>query len=342
MVVMTSVDEQYPVDATAVVALPPGTRELVLPAASRRRLAQLCDVVDTDGQPWDQVELPASTRALVTGWGTPKLTAEVLDRLPRLEIVTHTGGSVRDLLDPVVWDRGIRVTTAAETNNQFVAEYTAAQVLLALKGVHRVVAHGRRHHCLPRPVPVPGSRGQRVGLVSYGSIARRVREQLRRLDAEVWAWDPYVSDEDLAADDVRRAPDLGTLFENCLVVSLHTPLIPGVTEGIVGADQLGLLQRGATVINTSRGAIVDEPALVRVLQERPDISAVLDVTWPEPPVPESLLWELPNVQLTGHVAGALGTEALALGESAVAELGRHLAGEPLRYELSAEAAARRA
>ena len=342
MEAMSNPGTARPSRPTVVLALVPETRAMVLADDAVARIAEVADVVDTDGAAWEDVELPAGASALVTGWGTPRVTPEVLDRLPALEIVTHTGGSVRELLDPQVWERGVRVTTAAETNNQFVAEYTAAQVLLALKGVHRVVAPGRTHRALPRPVPVPGSRRQRVGLVSYGSIARRVREQLRRIDADVWVWDPYVSDADLTADDVHPSPDLESLFENCLVVSLHTPLIPGVTEGLVGHEQLSRLGVGATFINTSRGAIVDEPALVDVLRERPDLSAVLDVTWPEPPEPTSPLWELPNVQLTGHVAGALGTEALALGDSAVAELRRHLAGESLEYEVTAEVAARRA
>lgn len=305
-------------------------------------IAELGEVHDTGGREWDQVEVPAGTRAVVTGWGTPEITPAALDRMPALELVTHVGGSVRGIVSDRTWERGVRVTTAAETNNGFVAEYTAAQVLLALKGVHHVSAHGRRHHEFPRPLPAPGSRGQRVGLVSYGSIARRVREALRAIGAEVWVWDPYVDDARLAGDDVQRAATLEDLFSTCKVVSVHAPLIPGVTEGLVGAEQLALLQPGATLLNTSRGAIIDEPALVRLLQERVDVCAVLDVTWPEPPVPDSPLWELPNVQLTGHVAGAIGTEAFELGVSAVGELARHLAGEPLRHEVTADAAALRA
>lgn len=305
-------------------------------------LRAAADITQTHGEPWEQVDLPASTRALLTGWGTPPVTAAVLDRLPALEVVLHSAGSVRHLLTPEVWERGIRVATAAETNNQFVAEYTVAQILLALKGVHAVVAHGRTHRSHPPIRSLPGTRHQRIGLVSYGSTARRVRHLLRRLDAQVWTWDPHVDASDLAADDVQHAPDLATLFDTCQVVSLHTPLIPGVTEGLIGGDVLARLRPGATFINTARGAVVDEPALVRVLQDRPDVTAVLDVTWPEPPVPDSPLWDLPNVQLTGHVAGALGTETLALGDTVVAELRRHLAGEPLRHELSAEAAARSA
>lgn len=342
MEAMTTTAAQEQSRPVVLLAVRPEVREMVLSDATLDRLAELGEVVGTDGREWDDVELPAGVRAIVTGWGTPEVSAELLERLPDLEIVAHTGGSVRGIVSREVWERGARVTTAAETNNRFVAEYTAAQVLLALKGAHHVVAHGRRNHALPRPIGAPGTLGQRIGLVSYGSIARHVRAVLRALDVEIWTWDPYVSDEDLARDDVRRAADLDELFRTCLVVSIHSPLIPGVTEGLVGADQLALLRPGATLVNTSRGAIIDEPALVALLQQRPDVCAVLDVTWPEPPVPESPLWELPNVQLTGHVAGAIGSEAVALGAAAVEELERHLTGEPLRHEVSATAAARRA
>ncbi|GAB3815118.1 hydroxyacid dehydrogenase [Tessaracoccus terricola] len=315
---------------------------MVLTDDALARLAGRAHVVDTEGAAWDAAELPADASALVTGWGTPLVGDEVLGRMPGLQLFAHTGGSVRPVLDADVWTRGVRVTTSAETNNQFVAEYAGAQVLLALKGAHHVVAYGRSRHRLPGRVASLGTRRQRVGLVSYGSIARRVREELRRLEAEVWVWDPYVTDEDLARDGVHRAPDLETLFASCLVVSIHTPLIPGVTEGLVGAAQLELLQPGATLLNTARGAIVDEPALVDLLRRRLDVCAVLDVTWPEPPEPRSALWDLPNAQVTGHVAGAIGTEAFALGDNVVAEVLRHFDGEPLRCEVSADAAALRA
>lgn len=328
----TSLKEATP--PTLLVALAPEVKHSVLSQGSWEALCALGNVVETHGLAWADVDLPETTRVLITGWETPQVTSDVLDRLPALELVMHSAGSVRYLLPPDTWDRGIRVATAAASNNQFVAEYTAAQIMLSLKGVHKVVAHGRTHRAYP-PVRVgPGTRRQRVGLVSFGSIARGVREALRRLDAEVWAWDPYVPDHELEAVGVHPAKDLATLFDSCVVISVHTPLIPGVTEGLVSGGLLSRLRDGATFINTARGAVVDEPALVELLQRRQDLTAILDVTWPEPPDPESPLWSLPNVWLTGHVAGALGTERLALGGTVAAEMARFIRGEALQYEVS--------
>jgi len=101
-------------------------------------------------------------------------------------------------------------------------------------------------------------------------------------------------------------------------------------------QHLTLLKEGASFINTSRGAVVNEPELIRFLQERPDVQAVLDVTHPEPPVPESPLYDLPNVFLTPHLAGSLGGECRRMAQFMMEELERYLRGEPLRWEITRE------
>jgi phosphoglycerate dehydrogenase-like enzyme len=102
------------------------------------------------------------------------------------------------------------------------------------------------------------------------------------------------------------------------------------TEGIIGAPQLAALPDGATFINTARGALVDEAALVRKLASD-RISAALDVTWPEPPSADSLLWTLPNLFLTPHIAGSLGNELARMGASAVREGARIRRWEALHH-----------
>ena len=327
---------------TAIVALPARIQGEVFSARAGQKLAEIADLVETRGEQWARLELPPAARVLITGWESPPVTPDVLDRLPNLELILHSAGSVRGLLDPHVWERGIQVSTAAAANNRFVADYTAAQILLALKGVHHTVAHGRVNRRFSDAYIPPGSRGQTVGLVSYGSIARFVRQRLAAFDSDVLVWDPFIDDHVLAVDNVRRAESLVELFETSQVVSLHTPLIPRVTEGIIDGELLARLRLGATFINTARGALIDEAALLRLLSDRTDLTAILDVTWPEPPAAHSELWDLPNVQLTGHVAGAVGSERLALGDHVIDELSRYLAGEPLGHGLSAEQAAGRA
>jgi phosphoglycerate dehydrogenase-like enzyme len=99
------------------------------------------------------------------------------------------------------------------------------------------------------------------------------------------------------------------------------------------------MKLNATFINTARGAVVRENELIDVLRERSDLTALLDVTYPEPPVPDSPLFTLPNVMLTPHIAGSVGPECLRMGELMYDELCRYLNGEPMRYKVRREQAA---
>lgn len=120
----------------------------------------------------------------------------------------------------------------------------------------------------------------------------------------------------------------------------------GSTVGLVSLGMIGQLLASlkphATFINTSRGAVVDESGLIEVLQQRPDLMALLDVTDPEPPVSGSPLYTLPNVFLTPHIAGSLAGECARMGDLAIEECRRFLAGEPLRWAITREQAARMA
>jgi phosphoglycerate dehydrogenase-like enzyme len=126
---------------------------------------------------------------------------------------------------------------------------------------------------------------------------------------------------------------LEDIFRRADVVSLHTPWLPE-TEGMITGQHFTLMKPNAAFINTARGAVVRESEMIAVLEQRPDLLAVLDVTYPEPPVPGSPLYTLPNVVLTPHIAGALGPETRRLGEMMLDELQRYLRGEPLRWQVS--------
>jgi phosphoglycerate dehydrogenase-like enzyme len=133
--------------------------------------------------------------------------------------------------------------------------------------------------------------------------------------------------------------DLDRLFAEADVVSLHTPWLPE-TEGLIAGRHFERLRPGATFINTARGAVVREPEMTAVLQRRPEVYAVLDVTWPEPPAAGSPLYTLPNVFLTPHMAGSMGPECRRMGRFMADELGRYLRGDSLLGEVTREAAAR--
>jgi len=107
---------------------------------------------------------------------------------------------------------------------------------------------------------------------------------------------------------------------------------------MIRGSHFAAMKPGATFINTARGAVVREDEMIEVLRDRPDLYAILDVTDPEPPVPDSPLFTLPNVVLTPHIAGSLGPECRRMGRYMVEELQRYVAGRPLKWEISHERA----
>jgi phosphoglycerate dehydrogenase-like enzyme len=218
-----------------------------------------------------------------------------------------------------------------------VAEYTLAMILLSAKDVLRIrdrYREARGQVDVQAELDEFGTYGLKVGIIGASTIGRRVIELLRPFDLDVALHDPTVSADEAAALGVRVLA-LDELMRRSRVVSLHAPLLPN-TKRMIGAWELAALPEGATFINTARGALVDEAALVREL-ESGRVSAVLDVTWPEPPSPDSPLWTLPNVLLTPHLAGSLGNELARMGASAVREVARVARREALHHEVNADA-----
>jgi phosphoglycerate dehydrogenase-like enzyme len=274
---------------------------------------------------------------ILSGWGAPEMDGAFLEAAPELRLVLYGAGSIRRLATPALWERGIRITSAYAANAVPVSEYALAAILFSLKRGWHFAFSARRDRALPEQSQVPGAYGSTVGLVSLGMVGRLVRERLRTFDLRVVAHDPYVKSEEARLLDVDLV-SLEDLFASSEVVSLHAPLLPE-TEGMILGSHLASMKRNATLINTSRGAIVRETEMVEVLKERPDLWAVLDVTHPEPPEPGSRLYDLPNVVLTPHVAGSLGSECRRMGRLVVDELRRYVAGEPLQHEITRERAA---
>jgi phosphoglycerate dehydrogenase-like enzyme len=239
---------------------------------------------------------------------------------------------VRSIVTPESWARGVRVTTANSVIASAVAEFTLAQVLYALKHGWRYVLGARaRGESLPRANNEPGARGSVVGLMSLGATGQATAQLLGRHDLVLQAYDPYV-DAGVASSLGVRLVSLEELFATSDVVSLHAPVLDA-TRKVISTALLSSMKPDSTLINTARGALIDEDALVRVMTDRPDLFAVLDVTDPEPPLPGSPLFSLPNVVVTPHLAGTLNTERRRQGALMAAELARYVAGEPLEHEV---------
>jgi phosphoglycerate dehydrogenase-like enzyme len=272
----------------------------------------------------------ADAEVLLTGWGTPRIDHAVLDLAPKLRAVVHAAGTVKTFLTDEVFARGIQVSSAADANSVPVAEFTFAAIVLGAKRFGRFARqlHDTRSTRSTVGVPTIGTNGITVGVVGASRIGRRVLRLVQHLDATVLVYDPYLPRAEAAALGAEPV-ELDELCRRSTVLTLHAPEGP-TTRHMLDARRLALLPDGAVVVNTARGSLIDTVALTAELVAG-RLDALLDVTDPEPLPADSPLYELPNVVLTPHIAGALGNEVRRLGGQAVAELGRLATGRPLAH-----------
>jgi phosphoglycerate dehydrogenase-like enzyme len=213
-----------------------------------------------------------------------------------------------------------------------VAEFTLAQILLSTKGYFcntREYNHPAAHKTA---FIGTGNFGETVALLGAGAIGRRVIELLRPFHLKIIVFDPFLSDDDAAELGVEKV-SLQAAFERAFVVSNHLANLPE-TVGMLHGGLFESMRPHATFINTGRGATVDEPAMISVLQKRPDLTALLDVTFPDIPAENSPLFSAPNIQLSTHIAGSNGDEFVRLADCCIEEFLAWRSGAPLRYSVS--------
>lgn len=247
--------------------------------------------------------------ALITGWGTPVLTPAVFERADALRIIAHSAGTVKRMLLDCAFDYVIPRKICVYSANREIAHNAAEHTLgLMIMSCRRILDHALRlrddHRQWPDRMVRPNSQylsGSTVGIVSASKVGRRVIGLLKPFDTRVLVFDPYLSAQEAAVLGVEKT-ELRGLFSRSDIVSVHAPLLPE-TRGMIHADHFRALRDGATFINTSRGAVLDEQALIAEL-ERGRITAALDVTTEEPLPKDSPLRSMHNVIVTPHLAGS--------------------------------------
>jgi phosphoglycerate dehydrogenase-like enzyme len=279
-------------------------------------------------------EILGNIDILISGWGCPPIDAQVLAIAPKLRLIAHAAGSIKALAGPPVFARGIVVVSAADANALPVAEYTVAAMLFANKRVFDFAnAYRRERRQLDLYLaagPNVGNWRKTIGIIGASRVGRRVIELLRPFDFDVLLHDPCVSAEAARQLGAEKL-ELDAVLARSDLVSVHAPSLPE-TRHMLDARRLGLMRDGAVLINTARGALVEQAALLAELQSG-RLSAVLDVTEPETLPPDSPLYDLPNVLLTPHIAGAVGDERRRFGQLIAGEVERFIAGEPLRHAI---------
>lgn len=281
----------------------------------------------------DPLPPATETEVIFSTWGMPELGEDFLEKVPDLEAVFYAAGSIRGFAHEAGWRRGIRIFSAARANAIPVAEFTVAQLILGLKHAHalKVSTAADWHKAQALKDSMRGNFQSRVGLVSYGVIARHVRKLLRGYDYNLLVYDPFISEAEAREEGIQLV-DLQTLFQECHAVSLHAPLLEE-TRGLIRGHHLESMQENAVFINTARGALVNQPEMVEVLRRRRDLLAILDVVDPEPPEEGDPVLGLPNAWITPHLAGSMGHECGRMGTYMLGAYQDFLAGNPSELEV---------
>ncbi|GAB3056073.1 hydroxyacid dehydrogenase [Virgibacillus ainsalahensis] len=313
--------------------------DMVYPEKVRKEIETLADIYAPPMRADEVMEdssILKDVDVLFSSWGGPKIDQAFLDAAPHLKAVFYGAGTIKNIMTDAAWDRDIMITTANAANAIPVAEYTLSQILFLVKDGWRLALDVKRNKSYPKwPLTtIAGAYGSTVGIISLSTVGRKVIELLKPFDMNVLLYDPFVSEEEAKKWNVEQCA-LDEIFERSDVVSLHSPLLEATT-GMIRGEHFEKMKPNASFLNTARGAIVNEPEMTEVLKRREDITAVLDVTNPEPPVEESPLYELPNVILTPHIAGSIRQECGRMGAYMLEEFKRYRKEEPLQWQVTKE------
>ncbi|MEA2634326.1 MAG: D-3-phosphoglycerate dehydrogenase / 2-oxoglutarate reductase [Chloroflexota bacterium] len=261
--------------------------------------------------------------------------AGFFDAAPRCRVIV-TYGVGHDHIDLHEAERrGVIVANVPDYCTEEVADHTLALLLAVARGIGRGDALLRGGGWGVDGIgPLHRLRGRVLGLVGYGRIARAVATRAQAFGLTVLAYDPALSQTSLNGGSVRLLDSLRALLTESDAVSLHLPLSPQ-TRGLISGPALFQMKPGAILINTSRGALVDLPALLKALDDGQLAGAGLDVFPDEPPDLESI--SRPNLVVTPHI-GYYSVESLQeLKESAARAVADALTGAPVANQLTATA-----
>jgi len=239
--------------------------------------------------------------------------AEVLARSPQLRVIARTGVGLDTIDLDAAARAGVVVTITPGTNDETVADHALALILAVRRRLPEQDALVRGGGWRSFDVASWQLHGATVGVVGYGAIGRAVGRRLQAFGVRLLVHDPFVEEAEGATltelDDLLAASD---------VVTLHLPLGPQ-TRGLIDARRFALMRPESAIVNTSRGPVIDEAALIEALRDGPLAAAGLDVFETEPPAGSELL-TLPGVVLSPHIGGISDTSNLAMSRLATANV----------------------
>ena len=279
----------------------------------------------------------SSVEFIFSTWGMPWFSTEEIEKVfPSLKAIFYAAGTVQSFAKEFL-NKGIKVYSAWQMNAIPVAEYTVAQILLANKGFYplcSLYSKGETSKELLKKDQYVGNYNAKVGIIGAGMIGRKVIELLKPFKIDVLVFDAFLNEsqiEDLGGKKVT----LSEMFESCNVVSNHLANNQH-TVGMLNYEHFSKMQKNAVFINTGRGAQVVEDDLVKALKERPDLTAILDVTYPEPPKADHEFFTLSNCYLTPHIAGSSGREVWRMGDFMAETYNKFINNQKIDCEVTVE------
>jgi D-3-phosphoglycerate dehydrogenase / 2-oxoglutarate reductase len=263
-----------------------------------------------------------------------KLTRDVLSQFTRCKAIGRFGLGVDNIDLPTAKEKGIAVNYVPDYCIREVSDHAMALLLSLIRKIplsNKLVQGGRWE--MPAVVPIRRIEGTVLGLIGFGHIPRLVAPKAQAFGIKVIAHDPFAKPDVFKAANVESV-DLDTLFKTSDYVSVHAPLLPA-TRGMMNAAAFGKMKKGAYIVNTARGPLIDEPALIAALDSGQIGGAGLDVVATEPLAKDSALLGRDNVIISPHTA-FYSIEALnELQTKCATDVARVLSGEKAVYPISA-------
>ena len=282
------------------------------------------------------ITLLADADACITSWDVACLDADVVEAAPKLKAMAHMGSSVKRFVSDAFWQRNIHLTSAGIALARSVAETTLGLMIVGQKRIWPLGQHVRDGGWRDSPAWDKWFSRElyrkNVGIIGASNVGRHVIELLKPFAPNVLLYDPFV-DEAEAKNLGTTKMELNDLLRLSDIVSLHAPANKH-TYHLLNAEGMALMKDEALIVNTGRGTLIEEEALIKELSKG-RFFAFLDVTDPEPPALDSPLRSLDNVVITPHIAGCI-ENCNQMGELAVEELRRYFVGEPAVYQITPE------
>lgn len=284
------------------------------------------EIVSAPGGTADEIIEVAGTAEIIIAGSLPKFTADLLPRLPALRAIVRAGIGVDNIDLDAAKAVGISVCNIPDYGTEAVAQHTLAMALAATRRLgeaDRIVRQGGWGFDPLRPIHVPGE--MTAGVVGFGRIGRRVAGLLLLVGfGRLLAHDPFADPD---AHGVEPAT-LEEVLSNSDIVSLHAP--PPPDRPLIGAEELAMMRQGSAIVNTSRGALIDDTALANALKAGAPRVAALDVFKPEPPDLSVYDGVTDRLLLSPHMAWYTEESQTEMRRKSATEASRFLDGMPFR------------